>query len=300
MLLPDRQRADGGAEAGTVETLPDGGTVGGGGTDGGTLPPPPPPPCALSKPFGIPVAITELNSAKEDYASEISPDELTIVIGTNNGVSGLQLFSSTRASKTSPWGPLQPVFPAGNWDNWSVTISGNTAVLSSDRNGHDSELLFATRPSPADPFGPLALLTSGNTTADEETPHFGYDGRFYFDSSRNGTRDLFVGDFSGGAVTGVTALDTLNTPATEAAAILAPDQLTLYFYSDRAPAKPGGDIFVATRASTSAPFGNVMQAPNLNSDAFDAPGPISADGCRMYLTSSRFGTADVFVATRPQ
>lgn len=107
----------------------------------------PSPLCDLAKPFGAPVPITELNTAEEDYVVDVSPDELTIYVASRHNVTRMQLFSSTRATTASAWGPLTSLFPQGNWDNWSVTVKDNTAVVSSNRSGNN-ELYIATRSAP--------------------------------------------------------------------------------------------------------------------------------------------------------
>lgn len=281
----------------------------GGATDGGPLPAPTDggtdagvvePPCNPAADFGTPVAITELNSAKEDFVADVSPDELTMYVGTNNKVAGIQLFSTKRATKQAAWGALVPLFPAGNWDNWWVSVNGNTAIVSSTRTGN-SELFIATRPSPADAFGALTLLAGTSNPAGEEGPRLSADGKtLYFDSTRGTSRDLFRASIDGANVTNVAPITELNSPGLDAVPILTADELTIYFISDRAPATGAGDIFVARRLSKTSPFGTPEQVRNVNSDGLDGPGHISADGCTLYLSSTRLGTSDIYVARRPK
>ena len=54
-----------------------------------------------------------------------------------------------------------------------------------------------------------------------------------------------------------------------------------------------------TRASVEEPFGALAFVPEVNSAGLDTPNAISVDGCRLYLSSSRGATSDIFVATRP-
>src|SRR5437899_40315 len=60
--------------------------------------------CDPSKPFGAPVQIAELATIDQDTVADLSPDELTIYIGSNHGVTGMHLFYATRASPTAPFG----------------------------------------------------------------------------------------------------------------------------------------------------------------------------------------------------
>jgi hypothetical protein len=261
------------------------------------------PPCDLAKPFATPVAIAELNTTDIDIVSSVSPDELTIYVGTTHKVAqGFQQFYATRATKTATWGALQASFPAGAWDNWGVTVTpdGLTAVVSSDRNGNNSELYVATRASTLAAFGPLGLIAgSVNSTANEEGAHWSADGKtLYFDSTRGSSRDLYSATVVGSAFGAPAALTTLNSGALDAVPVIGADELTIYFLSTRAPTTDG-DIYVATRATKAAPFGNVQVVPNVNSAFSDAPAHVSADGCTLYLTSGRSGNSDIFVAKRP-
>jgi hypothetical protein len=266
-------------------------------------------PCDLTKDFGTPVPITELNSMDIEGVSSVSADELTIYLGSNHGVAqGYQQFVATRATKAATWGPLQAALPAGAWDNWgmSVTADGLTAVVSSDRNGSNSELYVTTRVSTLAAFNPNLGLISGatNSSANEEGPRWSADGKtLYFDSTRGGSRDLYRVPLVGAAFGAPVALTELNSPALEAVPVVSADELTIYFLSTRAPT-PDGDIYVATRADKSALFGNVKPLPGVNSPtAIDAPGQLSGDGCTLYMSSDRAGGAgknDVFVARRPK
>jgi Tol biopolymer transport system component len=79
--------------------------------------------------------------------------------------------------------------------------------------------------------------------------------------------------------------------------VLAPDGLTIYFASDRGLSDV--DIFAATRPTTAAPFGTPVRLRNVNSTVTDAPSWVSRDQCRLYMSSARAGTPDVYVASRP-
>jgi hypothetical protein len=68
------------------------------------------------------------------------------------------------------------------------------------------------------------------------------------------------------------------------------------------------DIFVATRMDATAPFSGVHRLASLNTTARDeAPTFISADGCRLYYSSTVLATppatdtvSDILVATKPR
>lgn len=72
----------------------------------------------------------------------------------------------------------------------------------------------------------------------------------------------------------------LNTPSLEGCPIQSPDGLSLYLASNRPGGKGGLDIWMATRASTSAPWGapqNLGEPVNSAADDF-CPTPVGKRG----------------------
>ena len=94
----------------------------------------------------------------------------------------------------------------------------------------------------------------------------------------------------------------VNSPAAETNPTLSRNGLTLYFQSNRAGGAGSSDIYMATRATTSAPFGTPsLLAGDVNLPASDGGPSISADGLSLYFHSNRvggFGVSDLYVATR--
>jgi hypothetical protein len=96
----------------------------------------------------------------------------------------------------------------------------------------------------------------------------------------------------------------LNTPFTDGCPIQSPDGLGLYMASNRLGGKGGLDIWVATRASTSDPWGAPVNLPepiNSASDDF-CPTPVRGNG--LFFVSRRVvegvtcGLADIYFARR--
>jgi len=76
---------------------------------------------------------------------------------------------------------------------------------------------------------------------------------------------------------------------------LTDDRLELYFNFQN-------DIFVATRASVTAPWGTPVRVAELSSTANETTPEIAGDGLTIYFASDRVGTlggADIWIATRP-
>jgi hypothetical protein len=83
----------------------------------------------------------------------------------------------------------------------------------------------------------------------------------------------------------------ISSPARELGAVLSPDELSIYFASDR----PGGlgdvDIWVARRDCRDCAWGEAVSlGPNVNSPKSDGGPAFSADGHMMFFSSNRDGT----------
>ncbi len=74
---------------------------------------------------------------------------------------------------------------------------------------------------------------------------------------------------------------------------LAPDGLTLYFYSERAGGLGGRDIYRAQRSAPGAAFDVVTNLTEINSAGMDHLPWVSADGLSMYFSSDRAGDLDI-------
>jgi len=80
------------------------------------------------------------------------------------------------------------------------------------------------------------------------------------------------------------ALTSLNSTEDDGFAHLAPDELTIYFSSNR-PGTGGFDIFEATRSSISVPFANVVPVTGVNTPGDEAYPNVTADGLSLFAFS---------------
>ena len=137
--------------------------------------------------------------------------------------------------------------------------------------------------------------------ADDQGVHWTADGKtLYFDSFRDGPRYLYRSTLQGQTFGPATAIAELNTSTFNASPVPSADELTLYFSSNRAPTTDDGDIFMATRKNKSDPFTDAAPVGNVNSTGLDAPTHITANGCHLYLGSTRDGLFHVYLAERPK
>jgi hypothetical protein len=156
----------------------------------------------------------------------------------------------------------------------------------------------------AAPFGAPEPMTTLNTAGNEEALALSPDRRTaYFASNRGGgpgdydlytaTRSSVDAPFGAPSV-----MPNVSTADREYSPVLTPDGLTLYF--GRRPVAGGVyRVYAATRTSTSTAFGAAELVLNVNDDpSHTLPTDVNATGTRLYLSGTRGGDWDIYVATR--
>lgn len=158
-------------------------------------------------------------------------------------------------------------------------------------------------------FGiPVNLGPSVNSSDGEGGPVLSADGRtMYFLSNRPGGS----GDWDGYVATRESENDEwgpavnlgprVNSASTDGPWSVSADGLWLYFASNRPGGYGGNDLWVTTRATTSAPWGSPVNLAAINTSYGDADPSISADGLSLYFRSPRpggYGGQDLWVTTR--
>lgn len=273
-----------------------------------------PPGCDATKPFGDPVPVA-INSALWDTGPRLSPDELTLYYSRTDDPPVRHVYAARRSSFFAAFGDPQRVEGFGEESTGYLTITadGLSGFVSSTRAGSEGIDVFrVARSSPTGAWESLVALPSlarpagAPATLADDNPFVTPNGATLYYDSRRATGfddfDIFRATVSAsGEVSAPMSLGaTINTAADEENAVLSPDELTLYFARRTVEGKQ--DVFVATRPTTGDDWGAATAVTELNTVENDRPGWISADGCRMYISSERAGGAglsDIFVATRP-
>ncbi len=314
---PDATAVDSGADVAAQDSGNDvaakdsGSTDGGADVDAG-------PACDLSKPFGTPTPVIELNTAANEGDARLTHDELTVYFtraptadaGVDGGAGLTDMFVASRSNKTSPFSGISPVASldtASNETSPSPTGDDLTLYYTTDKTGLVTgywDVIAATRANTAAAFGsPSSVLGVSNAGSEQldvfvmasnlvvyyssntSTNNYPF---YLYRASRATTSDTFAVDSSG-------VLAALDIGNRDRSPVVTPDELTLYFATDRS----GGsdyDIYVATRQSKSVAFGNKTDVAELNTTNNEIPSWISDDGCRMYFTQS----GDIYTALKPQ
>jgi len=208
-----------------------------------------------------------VNTAYYDQAPSISADGLSLYFSSYirpGGYGSDDLWVTTRASVSDPWGPpvnLGATVNSSSYDTMpSISADGLVLFFMSGRAGGlgGDDLWFTSRATKNDPWdSPVNLGATINSSLNEACPDISADGRMLFFS------DHMLGPF-----------------------------------------RPGGyggqDIWITTRATTNNPWGEPMNlGPVINSSDWEFSPNISADGSTLYFASmppGGTGNADIWQA----
>lgn len=263
----------------------------------------PPEACDPMAPFGLPVVIPELSDPGEaDGTLRLLPDELTGYFWSRRGGGDQsRIYYAMRPDLRSPF-EIQVVTgldPTGNTLDPTLSTQGET-VLVYRRNSPGDDLWIATAVTATEFTSPTAI-SNLNSTSNDSQPFLrhGSDELIYF-SARTGGGDLYQATRTGPTTFAAPQrIIEVATAAEEGDPVVSADGLALYFRSLRVGTPLAGhNVYGATRALPTDPWGTPVLLPNINSNGDDGPSSVSADGCRLYISSDRLGTNDVFVATR--
>lgn len=253
--------------------------------------------CNLSADFGAPVMLQGISTfVDQERSISLSSDELTayFIRGGNSGQAGV-------AKRTSLTATFSEDFPDalnddGPWDGISVSRDGKTLYLSKTNQ------IFAVAIQADGSYGAAAQVQTANTALSGEFPSLTADnGEAFFDQHSD------TPDAGGLFHSLVTSSTSWAAPSTIGSAfqlgdrepVLSADGLTLYFTGRRAAASD--DIYVTKRASAAGAWGGPTAVTSVNTTAVDEANWLSADGCRLYLSSTSGGNnSDLYVATRPK
>ncbi|MCX5646979.1 MAG: protein kinase [Phycisphaerae bacterium] len=204
--------------------------------------------------WGAPVNLgPAVNSSKDDCLGSISPDGRTFYFSSdrNGGYGGLDIYMSTRATKSSPWGQAVNLGPSINssGDDRSPCISPDALELyiTSYRPGgygyHD--IYVSRRATTNDPWGQVVNLGPVvNSAYGENYPCLSPDGRLLFFNDRDnswrpggyGLNDIWMSrrvSLSDPWQAPVNLGPLVNGPTVDTNPRISPDGSMLYFWSNR-------------------------------------------------------------------
>jgi hypothetical protein len=262
----------------------------------------------------IPGTDPDFNGPYLDGCPFVSRDNKTFYMASNRpgGLGGIDIWVSTRASASDPWGaPVNagaPVNSAANDFCPTIARDGHLFYFVSNRaGGCGGDDLYTTRLRPGgwDPVENLGCEVNdpANEASPFPLPERGAGPTLYFSSTRAGTADIYRSESHGGVFGPAEAVGELNTSATDGQPNLRRDGLEIFFFSNRAGAQ-GNDIYSATRDSTSEPWSTpVNLGSEVNSASSETRPSLSWDGTTLYFGSNRpggEGDSDHYVTTREE
>ncbi len=269
-----------------------------------------PPRCNSSASFGTPVELTAIDTVSDDEGAFLSADELTIYFGSNRpgGAGGYDLYKATRASATAAFGGVTPVAgvnTAADEREPRVSSDGLT-LIATDHPGNTWRLVLAQRPTVTAAFPALQPIANVSGTTNDTEPSLLPDGNvIYFGSDRGGAGvgyDIYRTARSGGGGFGTPTLVSgtqLNTSFVESSPIVTPDELNVYFLSDRTGTMGTYDIYYASRTSIANAFSTPVPVAELNTAGLEFPNWISADNCVLYFSRTTNARGyEMYAATR--
>lgn len=179
--------------------------------------------------------------------------------------------------------------------------AGVNVVSSSDSSGSSSETPSPFRCEPGE-FGPPELVTLQGylgTRVWSPTLSANY-GSLYFTEASTGTEVLWYATrsdrsgyfYAAQATHSLFATGSIGTP------YISANGLSLYFYSTQVTGFGGGDLYLATRATTASNFSYPLAMNALNSTELDYLPWVSPDELTIVFVSQRSGASAYYTATR--
>jgi Tol biopolymer transport system component len=256
----------------------------------------------------------------------IAPDgKMLFMASTRPGggaLGGIDIWVSTRASRSDPWGPALHVEGSVNSPQNdfcpTLALDGHTFMFVSNRPG------FCGSTANADIYitkltSKKALLEGGvafdevrhlkcdteggpNSASDEASPFPQLDLAqgivLYFSSTRSGNGDIYLSKLGREGFQTAQPVPGLNTDAVEGQPNVRADGREIFFFSNRTPAL-GNDIYSASRKSFWDTWGEPVNLGGaVNSAASETRPSLSLDGRTLYFGSTRTGAGDIYVTTR--
>jgi hypothetical protein len=255
----------------------------------------------------LPGSSSALNTPAIDGCASTSPDGLKIVFNSNRAGTH-DIYMATRSSTSDGFGaPVRLPAPV-NSDTFTEscpTLVGDRLYFSSTRDDAAGDIVVSTLGSNGwstpENLGPrinragwidesAAFYRDGNgrnvIVFSSRQPHD--NGGKIYESANGEPRHLVRGG--------------PNSSAQDNRPSITADGLTIFFDSTRYGSLGGPDIYYATRARTSDPFGPAVHLSQLSSPAFDARAFINGSGSFITFSSNRPGSEspapDIWIATR--
>ena len=243
----------------------------------------------------LPGSSSAVNTPAVDGCASHSRDGLTIVFNSSRG-GNQDLYMATRASTSDGFGtpvPLPAPVNSSSNEACPTLANGYRLYFSSDRDDAAYDL-YVSKLGPDGWSDPENLGSSINRPGwlDEAVDFYededGNEVMIFTSRLPNGTQGKIYESVNGETPSLVQGGP--HSSASDARASVTNDGLMIFWDSTRTGTLGGPDLFLATRSSTSQPFGTAIHLQSLSSPAFDARPYISKDGTFLTFSSARAGS----------
>jgi hypothetical protein len=234
------------------------------------------------------------------WSPTVSADGRTLFFAVSADGVDEQIATATRADRGAVFAPaaaVTTVNSAGQDGGPLLSADGLSLYFYSTRVGGlgDRDVWLSTRADVASEFGAPTPLPGINGPDVDHLPWVTRDElTMLWTTTRSGgigQGDVWIArrGFRSDGFSNIAPLNGVNSASYEGRAILANDELTTYFASDR----PGGvgalDLWVATRNDRTGTFSQIANLARLNSSGADLDPVLSADERELFFSSNRGG-----------
>jgi len=253
--------------------------------------------------WSSPVNVTELNTSSDDFMGSVSHNGLTLYLHSNRsgGAGGTDIWKSTRSEINATWETPVIVSELSTtaWDGDPfLSDDGLTLWFASDRSGgygyHD--IWVSTRTILTANWGTPSHVPSVNCSYNDDRPSVSPDGlTIWFASDKfpdtGGGWDVWVATRpdKSSSWEGRTSVSEIKVSREEYAPWVSPDQLTMYYSSDREGGLGAYDVWKVTRQDKSSQWGNATNVSEINSTENDYRVWLSWHASTLWFSSNRSG-----------
>jgi len=264
--------------------------------------------CSATAAFAAPLFVGGLDN-QEIYSATFSADELRAIIAARiPPASDYHLYAASRASNVSPFalgdaltgvqlGGIQELFATESTDGARLFYETSFAPATTTQY-----IYQATRVGDGG-YADASEVTALSGTGPEGVgvPFVARHASELWFSTATLDADIYRAAIQNdGSVGAPVRVEELATASNETAPVLSSDGLVIYYASARGDGNAKGDldIWVATRASVDAPFGDLHDVAELSTTDADFPAWLSSDRCRLYFVRHLGADARLYVAKR--
>jgi hypothetical protein len=253
--------------------------------------------------------VAELASDEESDNPTLTADLLEIYFasGRDGGAGDVDVWTARRGSPEEPFGAPEPVSSVNTEEfetSPAVSLDGLELWLGAERDGGlgEQDIWVSRRSTRGDDWSAPVNVTELNSDAKDIPRPPAMAGRVMPLGSRRGGEDYYQTFLATRASSSepfgvpVELSDIQAAGMNNVDAFLTEDGLALYFNRTPGAGEDTGDLFVAERASPSAPFGAAVPLDSVNT-SYDERDPwLSPDGRTLYFSSDRDGTLSIYRA----